>query len=162
MCGGVESCFEGYLPLVRISGKLYWLFCSIIPPSVFPCVLSHVRCSVRVVVKYAPASYCHASLHLMLCHPILSSYLDTTIMLLKVISEYVYPVHFGMADTEEEREGYKQWMEPVTHVYSKGMATPQEAAVSKVQTTTLPLLVLRNACTLAARGSITTSAGFVL
>lgn len=47
------------------------------------------------------------------------------------MTEYVYPVHFGMASTEEEREEYKRWMEPVTHVYSKGMATPKDGAVSK-------------------------------
>lgn len=49
----------------------------------------------------------------------------------KVIGEYVYPEHFGMASTEAERAEYMHWMEPVTHVYSKGMATPQEGAVSK-------------------------------
>ena len=36
-----------------------------------------------------------------------------------------------MASTEAERAEFKRWMEPVTHVYSKGMATPQEPAVSK-------------------------------
>lgn len=51
----------------------------------------------------------------------------------QAMSEYVYPVHFGMASTAVEREAYKSWMEPVTHVYSKGMATNQEPAVSKVR-----------------------------
>lgn len=36
-----------------------------------------------------------------------------------------------MASTDEERAEFKRWMEPVTHVYSKGMATPLEPAVSK-------------------------------
>lgn len=36
-----------------------------------------------------------------------------------------------MASTEAERAEFKRWMEPVTHVYSKGMATPNEPAVSK-------------------------------
>lgn len=37
-----------------------------------------------------------------------------------------------MASTEEGREEFKAWMEPITHMYSKGMATVQESAVSKV------------------------------
>ncbi|CAM9212422.1 unnamed protein product, partial [Hapterophycus canaliculatus] len=49
----------------------------------------------------------------------------------EVMLEHVYPEHFGMATSEEERLEYKRWMEPVTHVYSKGMATPIEDAVSK-------------------------------
>ncbi|CAM9123949.1 unnamed protein product [Ectocarpus sp. 12 AP-2014] len=49
----------------------------------------------------------------------------------EVMTEYVYPEHLGMAETEEERSEFKRWMEPVTHVYSKGMATPAEGAVSK-------------------------------
>lgn len=52
--------------------------------------------------------------------------------LLKVMTEYVYPEHFGMATTQAERSEFKAFMEPVTHVYSKGMATAAEGAVSKV------------------------------
>lgn len=48
------------------------------------------------------------------------------------MTEYVYPEHFGMAATEAERSEFKKFMEPVTHVYSKGMATAAEGAVSKV------------------------------
>lgn len=44
----------------------------------------------------------------------------------------MYPVHFGMASSKEEKEEYKVWMEPVTHFYSKGMATAKDGAVSKV------------------------------
>eukprot|EP00752_Nemacystus_decipiens_P003907 g3584.t1 len=49
----------------------------------------------------------------------------------EVMTEYVYPEWFGMGTTEEDRSDFKKWMEPVTHVYSKGMATLAEGAVSK-------------------------------
>lgn len=62
------------------------------------------------------------------------------------MTEYVYPEHFGMATTEAARSEFKKYMEPVTHVYSKGMATGAQAAVSKVRlvqnfmTAVLPVL----------------------
>lgn len=62
-----------------------------------------------------------------------------------------------MASTEAELEEYKGWMEPVTHVYSKGMATPQEGAISKVRTS---FVTLRNARELVACVSITNNTGF--
>lgn len=70
-----------------------------------------------------------------MCH-VLSRFLITPIFIAifgcwKVIAEYVYPNHFGMASTEAEGQEARRWMEPVTHVYSKGMATLQEGAVSK-------------------------------
>lgn len=57
------------------------------------------------------------------------------------MTEYVYPEHFGMATTEAERSEFKKLMEPVTHVYSKGMATPAEGAVSKVSAVLYILLL---------------------
>lgn len=61
----------------------------------------------------------------------------------KVITEYIYPEHFGMASTEAGRAEFKSWMEPVTHVYSKGMATPQEPAVSKASVAIHPVFCCR-------------------
>lgn len=52
----------------------------------------------------------------------------------------MYPEHLGMAETDEERSEFKRWMEPVTHVYSKGMATPVEGAVSKASTAAAAVL----------------------
>lgn len=47
------------------------------------------------------------------------------------MTEFVYPEWFGMGTTDSDRSEFKSWMEPVTHVYSKGMATLAEGAVSK-------------------------------
>lgn len=58
------------------------------------------------------------------------------------MTEYVYPEWFGMATTEESKAEFKKWMEPVTHVYSKGMATPVEGAVSKASIVLVLVLVL--------------------
>lgn len=52
----------------------------------------------------------------------------------KVMTEYVYPEWFGMGTSEDEQSKFKRWMEPVTHVYSKGMATLAEGAVSQAST----------------------------
>eukprot|EP00903_Cladosiphon_okamuranus_P005729 g5686.t1 len=49
----------------------------------------------------------------------------------EVMTEYVYPEWFEMGTSEDDRSEFKRWMEPVTHVYSKGMATLAEGAVSK-------------------------------
>lgn len=58
----------------------------------------------------------------------------------KVMTEFVYPEWFGMGTSEANRSEFKRWMEPVTHVYSKGMATVVENAISMVSAVVLPLL----------------------
>ncbi len=105
------------------------------PPSIAYFVL--LRCLFTTSIgfcQHAPNLYLR---HLYLC---LSNWLETG----KVMTEYVYPEWFGMASTEEDKAEFKKWMEPVTHVYSKGMATPVEGAVSKASTSIVfvPVLAL--------------------